>query len=141
MLLNVLYKIGIALVANIILFIFNFFILSRSEIKLLFNGQIVTDDYNDYLKSIIGYIVETIGMLTAILYINYSFTILESIFKSILIILLLPIVQILFCLFIDWITKSRFAEFLTVIFILFMILDFLCIGGMAAYLLFHFNLL
>ncbi len=141
MLLNILYKIAVTLISSLALFIVNFFIISRSKMKLIIFQQVVTDDYKNFIKSFVAYILEAIGLLAAILYINCDFTVLEAVFKSTIIIILLPIADFLLAATIGWILKFKDMEATLGLFCVFVILEFIGIGGMVTYLLFTFGLL
>ena len=87
MILDILYKIAVTLISSLVLFILNFFIISRSKMNVIIFEQVVTDDYKNFIKSFVAYILEAIGLLATILYINCDFTVLEAVFKSAIIII------------------------------------------------------
>lgn len=141
MLLDILYKIGVTLITSLVIFVVNFFIISRSKAKLIIFEQVVTDDYKNFIKSFVAYILEAVGLLATILYINFDFTVLESVFKSAIIIILLPIADFLLAGTIGWIFKFKDGEATLGLFCVFVILEFIGVGGMATYLMFTFGLL
>lgn len=80
-------------------------------------------------------------MLTIILFVNFEFTVFEAFFKSILMIILIPIAEILITGLIGWIFKFKKSDDYLELLVIFLIIDVLAIGGMATYLLFKFGLL
>ena len=141
MILDILYKIAVTLISSLVLFILNFFIISRSKMNVIIFEQVVTDDYKNFIKSFVAYILEAIGLLATILYINCDFTVLEAVFKSAIIIILLPIADFLLAGTIGWVFKFKDMGATLGLFCLFVILEFIGVGGMVTYLLFTFGLM
>ncbi len=141
MILNILYKIFVALIINIILFVLNIFVFSRTKFNIIINNKLETLGDHNLIRSFFAYLVETIGMLTIILFVNFEFTVFEAFFKSILMIILIPIAEILITGLIGWIFKFKKSDDYLTLLVIFIIIDVLAIGGMATYLLFKFGLL
>ena len=141
MIINILYKVFIALVINIILFILNICVFSRTKFSVIIYNKLETLGDHNFLRSVLAYILEAIGMLAIILFINFEFTVLEAIFKSILLWILLPIAEILITGLIGWIFKFKTSNDYMTALVIFIIMDVLLIGVMATYLLFKFGLL
>ncbi len=141
MILNILYKIFVALIINIILFVLNFFVFSRTKFNVIINNKLETLGDHNLIRSFFAYLFETLGMLTIILFVNFEFTVFEAFFKSILMIILIPIAEILITGLVGWIFKFKKSDDYLEVLIIFLIIDVLSIGGMATYLLFKFGLL
>ncbi len=141
MILNILYKIFVALIINIILFVLNIFVFSRTKFNIIINNKLETLGDHNLIRSFFAYLFETIGMLTIILFVNFEFTVFEAFFKSVLIIILIPIAEILITGLIGWIFRFKKSDDYLTLLVIFIIIDVLAIGGMATYLLFKFDLL
>lgn len=141
MILNILYKIFVALIINIILFVLNIFVFSRTKFNIIINNKLETLGDHNFIKSFLAYLLETVGMLTLILFVNFEFTVFEAFFKSVLIIILIPIAEILITGLIGWIFRFKKSDDYLTLLVIFIIIDVLAIGGMATYLLFKFGLL
>ncbi len=141
MILNILYKIFVALIINIIFFVLNIFVFSRTKFNVIINNKLETLGDHNLIRSFFAYLFETLGMLTIILFVNFEFTVFEAFFKSILMIILIPIAEILITGLVGWIFKFKKSDDYLEVLVIFLIIDVLAIGGMATYLLFKFGLL
>lgn len=141
MILNILYKILVALIINIILFVLNIFVFSRTKFNVIINNKLETLGDHNLIRSFFAYLFETLGMLTIILFVNFEFTVFEAFFKSILMIILIPVAEILITGLVGWIFKFKKSDDYLEVLVIFLIIDVFAIGGMATYLLFKFGLL